>query len=109
MKDYELRPLESSDLFLLVKVVKKLDLNQLGNLQVDNQEQAGFELMNVILDGLGNCEQELYTLLGKLSNKKPDEVTKLPLATFIAMVGDVVKSEGFSDTMEQVKSLLKLG
>lgn len=64
-----------------------------------------FEVVEVIMNNLPSCEQEIYSFLAGLSGMKVKEVANLPLATFTEMIVEVLKKEEFKDFFKAVSRL----
>jgi hypothetical protein len=82
------------------------------NESVDENEQMMyvgfniiFEAVEVIMNNLPSCEQEIYAFLAGLSGMKVKEVANLPLATFTEMIVEVLKKEEFKDFFKAVSRL----
>ena len=114
VKPYTLRTLKAEDTFKVLAIFKKIGLKKfttmLQNEQVQNvikkirnkeskdieNEQLFnvgslvFEIGDVLLDGLANCENEVFILLDSVSNLSIDEIKGLEIADFLGMIIDVV-------------------
>lgn len=64
-----------------------------------------FEVVEIIMNNLPSCEQEIYSFLAGLSGMKVKEVANLPLAIFTEMVVEVLKKEEFKDFFKAVSRL----
>ena len=126
---YTFRTLNSTDMFLMFKIIGKIGLNELtGCLEKDNVKQmiasvtrgesiegastmvgisVVFEMANVILSNLPKCENEIYQMLSNVSGMKVDRIKKLDFATFTEMVIDFIKKEEFKDFFKVVLRLFK--
>lgn len=114
VKPYTLRTLKAEDTFKVLAIFKKIGLKKfttmLQNEQVQNvikkirnkeskdieNEQLFnvgslvFEIGDVLLDGLANCENEVFILLDSVSNLSIDEIKDLEIADFLGMIIDVI-------------------
>lgn len=114
VKPYTLRTLKAEDTFKVLAIFKKIGLKKfttmLQNEQVQNvikkirnkeskdieNEQLFnvgslvFEIGDVLLDGLANCEREVFILLESVSNLSIDEIKDLEIADFLGMIIDVI-------------------
>ena len=114
VKPYTLRTLKAEDTFKVLAIFKKIGLKKfttmLQNEQVQNvikkirnkeskdieNEQLFnvgslvFEIGDVLLDGLANCENEVFILLESVSNLSIDEIKDLEIADFLGMIIDVI-------------------
>lgn len=128
-KPYEFRKLKATDLFLVLNLVKKIDLKSLsdayangmdkiidttvkkkqGN-EIKEQEYAEvgmamFNVAQVIIERLSDCENEIFALLEDTSNLSMQEVKDLDINTFIDMVYDFVKLDGLTELFTRAVSL----
>jgi hypothetical protein len=130
---FELRELKSSDVFPMFKIMGKIGFKDLKDKltpdrvkeltsmfkqdetdaePVDANEQmmyvgfnVVFEAVEVIMNNLPNCEQDIYQFLAGLSGMKVKEVANLPLVTFTEMIVEVLKKEEFKDFFKAVSRL----
>ena len=66
-----------------------------------------FELADVILAKLLDCQREIFVCLAKLSGMTVDEVADLDLSVFTQMLYDVVTLPGFTDFIKVVSRLFE--
>lgn len=132
---FELRELQSKDIFPMFKIMGKIGFKDLKEkmtpentkeimkLFTANQEEGqeinqdemisyvGFnvvtEIAESIIGNLPSCEQDIYTLLGNLSGMKPKDVANLPMVTFAEMIIAVIQKEEFKDFFKVVSRLFK--
>lgn len=78
-------------------------LDEEGNEVVDNEEymkevgMAIVAIVQLIISCLGNCRNELYSVLSSASNLSIEEVSKLPLKHVSSMIVDFIKKDDFKD------------
>lgn len=134
-KAYEFRTLTSKDLFLIIKLVKKIGLDELAkvfemkniksiidiSLRTEEAEEAEYsneneyivglnimlDVAQIIVERLDCCENEIYDLLSAASNLNKKQVQELDLDVFIEMIIDFVKLEDFQKLFTKVASLFK--
>lgn len=122
-KPYELYPLKADDLFLLIRVLKGVDLKRLAGVfankvDVTDLEQAQksiddlgmdtvIECVGIIIDNLPNCKDDLYVFLASVSNLDEAQIANMPIGDFISMIKDVVTGSGFVDFFTQATKLLQ--
>ena len=107
---YEMRPLQTSDIYAMSKILKKLELK----LNVDatkykgkkiSAEDAGKELMlellKTALENLSQAENEVNAFLASLVGMKANEFNKLPIEDTFEIVALFKNQKG-------LKSFLKL-
>lgn len=129
-KVYEFRTLKASDLFLVLNLVKKIGLDSLSKAYengldtiVEVQEKtkkkiiapnekdyskvgmAMFNVFQVIIERLSECENEIYILLEATSNLTMQEIKDLDISTFIEMIKEFVTKKEFAELFTQAVSL----
>jgi phosphotransferase system IIB component len=129
-KPYTFRKLNSTDLFLMTKLISKigldelstvLDKNVLKNLvdktmnETDSKDDAQFivgfdvvlKLTNKILEHIPDCQREIYTLLSNVSGMNEADLKQLDLAVFAEMILDFVTKEEFKDFFKVASKFVK--
>lgn len=129
-KSYELKKLTTKNVFSLVRVIKKFGIedfkkcffNQnVQNLFVEKKEEGAdndklletvgmevaFDVANIVIINLPNCEEEIYDFLSQISNLSKKKVEDLPMNEFFEMIIDVVQKEEFKDFFTLVSRFLK--
>ena len=128
-KVYTFRKLNSTDTFLMFKIIGKIGINEFTNcFEKDTVKQmiaslsggeskdsatamVGFsvilEIANVIIGNLPKCEAEIYQMLSNTSNLSVKQVKELDFATFAEMVIDFIKKEEFKDFIKVVSRSFK--
>lgn len=66
-----------------------------------------FELVDVILAKLSDCQREVFVCLSHLSGMTVDEVADLDLSVFTQMLWDAITLPGFADFIWVVSNLFK--
>ena len=127
-KVYTFRKLNSTDTFLMFKIIGKIGINDFAKSfdkdsvkdLIKNTKDAEnattvvgisviLEMANVIICNLPKCETEIYEMLSRTSNLTVDQVMELDFATFTEMVIDFIKKEEFKDFIKVVSRLFKSG
>ena len=125
-KVYTFRKLNSTDTFLMFKILGKIGVKDFANSfdkdmvndLVKNTKDAEnantivgisviLEMANVIITNLPKCEAEIYEMLSKTSNLSVKQVKELDFATFTEMVIDFIKKEEFKDFIKVVSRSFK--
>lgn len=127
-KPYVLYELQAQHLFLLTRVISKLDLKRLANVftskvdvnsVVQDDEKATdeairnvgvdtvIEIVGMVIENLPNCQNELFKFLAAISNLNEKQVAALPLNHFVDMVSDVIHKEEFADFFTACGKFLK--
>ena len=127
---YTLRSLQGADTFPMSAIIKKIGVKEFKNAFQDEEikglvqsinngdmskdaaaNQAGMtvilNIVDVVLGNLPRAEKDIYKFLASLSGMKPDEVAALPMATFTAMVIDVIQKDESKDFIKAVSRLFK--
>ncbi|MGD6877832.1 hypothetical protein [Bacillus infantis] len=65
------------------------------------------DIADIVFANLSSCEEHIYMLLSGLSGMSKKEISELPMATFTAMIIDVIKKDEFKDFIKAVSELLK--
>lgn len=135
-KAYELRDLVADDLFPMFNIISKIGFREfkacfdtdeirgvIKNLTSDAEKkgkQMGkedlatavgmslvFDIAGVILSHMADCKNDIYLLLSQLSGMSVEDISKLPMVTFMEMVMDVVKKKEFLDFFQAAVKLFK--
>ena len=118
----EFKQLKSSDMFFIFKIINKIGLNEIKNQLepktieklVDALKGKGkakdkdslmysvglsvsIEMVNVIIGNLPKCEDEIYTLLSRVSGKSKKEISELDMVTFTEYIVEFIKKDEFKD------------
>ena len=122
MMAIEFKQLKSSDMFIMFKIINKVGLNEIKNQlepktieklvdsfkgkgkAKDNESlmcsvglSVSIEMVNVIIGNLPKCEDEIYTLLSRVSDKSKKEISELDMVTFTEYIVEFVKKDEFKD------------
>lgn len=136
VKPYTFRKLNSTDIFLMFRIISKIGIKEFSSVmehngikglvarlmreKIENAEETGeganvsvtyisviLEVADVVFRCLPRCEAELYQMLAKTSDLTEDQVKALSMADFTMMVVDFVKKEEFVDFYKAVSALFK--
>lgn len=66
-----------------------------------------FDLLEIILNNLEKCEDDIFKFLAGISNLDVESVRKFSLAVFTEMILDFFAKEDFKDFMKVVSKLFK--
>lgn len=129
-KAYELRDLTADDMFPMFQIISKIGIREFKScFESENVKKlvaevtsgkeskddlkatvgvaVAFDLASVILSNLANCKADIYQLLAQLSGMSVKDIGKLPMATFMEMIIDVIKKKEFSDFFQAAVKLFK--
>lgn len=117
--EFTLRPLETKDIFSLVKIISKFGINEIktcikarsfvGMAGKENYRSAGiavaFDIFEIAAQKLPECEKEICAFLGSLSGKTAEEIGKQPPVITMRMIKAVVEKDDFADFFTEVSEL----
>lgn len=120
---YTFRTLNSTDIFPVIRIVRKIGINKFkalfnnpdmqavtGNENAEMSDEAGIsimlELAQVVLDGLDDCEKDIFELLSRTSDKTIEEIKNFDVVTFTEMLIDFFKKEELKDFLRAVFTAL---
>lgn len=124
----ELRNLQASDIFTMVKIlngigltkiksaidfekIKELRKNMTDKNADDIASQIGTDVIlsvvSVMFENLPAIESDLYKFVGSLAGIKPTEVAKLDLNVFVDLIFDIFKKEEFVDFFKRASKLIR--
>ena len=127
-KKWQFRQLKSTDIFLMLPVLKKIGINNLRKMisgdiikdivadkkaeGYDSQVEAAtfgamLEFAQVLIEGLDGCEDQLFRLLANTSNLTVEEIGELSLVELPLMIIDFVKKDEFKDFLKVAQSYIK--
>ena len=125
---WKFRELKGKDIFLMLPVLKKIGINNIKkcfngdivkgivatNKGKDYEKQveaatlgAMLEFGQVLIEGLDNCENEIFNLLEKTSNLSRGEIENLSMVELPTMIIDFVKKDEFKDFLKVAQSYIK--
>lgn len=103
------RDLKTSDLFVLSRILKKMNIkdeikslakNVTGATPEEKkaaQQDMEIDLAMLFVENIGNAEQEIYKFLGDLSGNKAKEIADQSPADTINMIKELFSQEGFEN------------
>lgn len=118
VKSYELRPLQSRDIWPMVQIINKIGIKEfkavMENSNIVEKIQAAtndngevdlnsigvtvvFELVGAIMENLPKAKDDIYGLLENLSGIERADLETMDMITFVDMVTDVIASPQFKD------------
>ena len=130
--EYEMRSLQASDIFSVVKILNGIGLNNVKEainieeinelrkgMTEDNSEdnsekvysQVGVKVVmsitTVILENLPKVENDLYTFVGSVIGVKPKDVAKMDMGEFMDLLIAIIQKEEFKDFFKRASKLIK--
>lgn len=129
-KAYELRDLTADDMFPMFQIISKIGIREFNScfesesvkklvaemtsgkaskdeLKATVGVTVVIDLASVILSNLSSCKDDIYLLLAQISGMTTKDIAKLPMATFMEMIMDVIKKKEFTDFFQAVVKLFK--
>ena len=127
-KVYELRVLKADDLFVMLKIINKIGLQEVrecfNSVEVkqalsnsaNGKDEAFvsavgmrimFDVASLIVAKLPDCKTDLYAFLASLSGMKEKEIAELSMVTFYDILIDVFKKEEFKDFFQRLVGSFK--
>ena len=129
---YEMRSLQASDIFSVVKILNGIGLNNVKEainieeineirktMTEDNSEdnsekvysQVGVKVVmsiaTVILENLPKVENDLYTFIGSVIGVKAKDVAKMDMGDFMDVLISIIQKEEFKDFFKRASKLIK--
>ena len=124
----ELRRLQATDLFSMVKILNGIglknfkdviDTNKIKEMRKsindDNAEQVVSDIgmnvvmsvLSVILENLPSVETDLYNFVGSVANMKAKDVAKMDIGDFMDLLISIAQKEEFKDFFKRASKLIK--
>lgn len=126
VKKYELRTLQSKDVFPMFRIISKIGINEFKKCFGTDEVKAAIanakdgkvdissigmsvmlDLSSVIISHVADAEQEIYTFLSGLTGMTKKDLESLDMVTFFEMIVDVFKKDEFKDFIGVVSKLFK--
>ena len=129
---YEMRNLQASDIFSVVKILNVIGLNNVKEainieeineirktMTEDNSEdnsekvysQVGVKVVmsiaTVILENLPKVENDLYTFVSSVIGVKAKDVAKMDMGEFMDLLIAIIQKEEFKDFFKRASKLIK--
>ena len=130
--EYEMRNLQATDIFSIVKILNGIGLNNVKEvidfeeinkirkgMTEDNAEgnsekvysQVGvnvvMSLSTIILENLPKIENDLYKFVGSVIGVKTKDVAKMDMAEFMDVLISIIQKEEFKDFFKRASKLIK--
>ena len=126
--EYEMRNLQATDIFSVVKILNGIGLNnvkeaidfeEINNIRKGMTEgnadvitsQVGLKVVmsiaTVILENLPKVENDLYTFIGSVIGVKTKDVAKMDMGEFMDLLIAIIQKEEFKDFFKRASKLIK--
>lgn len=130
VRPYTFRRLNATDLFPMIKIISKIGLDELSqvfdgdsikdligqtkNIKSGDAEEKSYvvgigvamKLVNKIIEHIPRCEQDIYSLLSRVSGMSVEEIQNLGVDVFMMMILDFVMKEEFKDFFKAASSCI---
>ena len=121
-KPYRFRKLNSTDVFLMFKILGKIGINEFTSDSFKDLIGASkkgedastaigisiiLEVANLVMSNIHKCEADIYQILANTSNLSVKQIKELDMVTFAEMVIDFIKKDEFLDFFKAVSRLFK--
>ena len=124
----ELRKLQATDLFSMVRILNgiglknfkdAIDTNKIKEMRKsmtdENADQIVSDIgmnvvmsvLSVILENLPSVETDLYNFVGSVANMKAKDVAKMDIGDFMDLLISIAKKEEFKDFFKRASKLIK--
>ena len=126
--EYEMRKLQATDLFSVVKILNGIGLKNVReaiNIDEINNVRKGMtkgnedvitsqiglnvvmSLATVVLENLPKIENDLYNFIGSVIDMKPKDVAKMDMGDFMDVLITIIQKEEFKDFFKRASKLIK--
>ena len=126
--EYEMRNLQATDIFSVVKILNGIGLNnvkeaidfeEINNIRKGMTEgnadvitsQVGLKVVmsvaTIILENLPKVENDLYTFVGSVIGVKAKDVAKMDMGEFMDVLIAIIKKDEFKDFFKRASRLIK--
>ena len=124
----ELRKLQSSDLFRMVRIINGIgfktikdsinvdEINKLRKGMTDENtdeitSQVGvsvvMSILGVVVENLPKVENDVYEFCGSVAGIKPKDVAKMEMGEFMDLLVAIFKMDGFKDFFSRASKLIR--
>ena len=126
--EYEMRNLQATDIFSIVKILNGIGLKNIKeaiNFEEINKIRQGMtednasaitsqvgvnvvmSIATVILENLPKIENDLYTFVGSVIGIKTKDVAKMDMGEFMDVLITIIQKEEFKDFLKRASKLIK--
>lgn len=130
----ELRNLQATDIFLIVKILNKIGYEKIRKeinvdeimsvrekLSTTDDEKKKTSLiaeygvnvvmsvLGILLENLPLIEQDLYNFVGSVAGIKAKDVAKMDINKFVDLLIEIINKEEFKDFFKRASKLINLG
>lgn len=116
VRPYVLRKLKDKDLFLLLKILRKIEIKDFKEIfaqMVSGEKtvkqlgmQAFFDMADILIENIPKAEEEIYSLWSDISGIPPEEIKEMEFGTLPMMIFDTFKEAGNASFFKVLSKLL---
>lgn len=101
-KNYTIRNIQAPDVFCLIKIIRKIGVKNFTKAMGETKENnaQGFAILDVLIDRIAECEEEVYEFLARLTGLNTKDIAKLDADVFMSMIYEVVEHPKFVDFLK---------
>ena len=124
----ELRKLQSSDLFRMVRIINgigfktikdSINVDEINKLRKGMTEENTDEItsqvgvsvvmsiLGVVIENLPKVENDVYEFCGSMAGIKPKDVSKMEMGEFMDLLVAIFKMDGFRDFFSRASKLIR--
>ena len=124
----ELRKLQSSDLFRMVRIINgigfktikdSINVDEINKLRKGMTEENTDEvtsqvgvsvvmsILGVVIENLPKVENDVYEFCGSVAGMKPKDVSKMEMGEFMDLLVAIFKMDGFRDFFSRASKLIR--
>ena len=124
----ELRKLQATDLFTMVKIINGIgfktikecsNLDEINAIKKDLNDNNADEIaskvgvnvimsiVGTIIENLPKVEQDVYTFCGNVAGIKPKDVARLEIGEFMDLLIEIFTKDEFKDFFKRASKLIK--
>ena len=126
----ELRKLQATDLFIIVKIINTLGIKKIKeSISIDEIKNARekikednsnknevykeigtnviMSIVDVVIENIPLIEQDLFNFIGNLASVKSEEIAKMDIGDFMDLLIAIIKKEEFKDFFGRALRLTK--
>lgn len=124
----ELRKLQSSDLFRMVRIINgigfktikdSINVDEINKLRKGMTEENTDEvtsqvgvsvvmsILGVVIENLPKVENDVYEFCGSVAGIKPKDVSKMEMGEFMDLLVAIFKMDGFKDFFSRASKLIR--
>ena len=119
--EFQLRELQATDLFSMVKILNgvgfkniknSINVNEIKDLKDKATEyeigvKVVMSVLEVVLENLPSVENDVYKFAGSVAGMSANDVAKMKMGDFVELLISIAKKEEFKDFFNRASKLMK--